>query len=154
MTGNRQQAIGNRRQSGSGPPEPIAHCPLPKVPSPVEGPTARPKRPPLVFIGLAVHPPPAEWYMPPDASAAAGLADVYRGLSTPDAVRAIQPRGPVVMVPKPKNIRTAAMAPPGAAGRRKKIGRNDPCPCGSGKKFKACHLPQAVAAANRRRARP
>jgi preprotein translocase subunit SecA len=20
-----------------------------------------------------------------------------------------------------------------------KIGRNDPCPCGSGKKFKACH---------------
>ena len=22
----------------------------------------------------------------------------------------------------------------------KKIGRNDPCPCGSGKKFKKCHL--------------
>lgn len=21
-----------------------------------------------------------------------------------------------------------------------KIGRNDPCPCGSGKKFKKCHL--------------
>jgi preprotein translocase subunit SecA len=20
-----------------------------------------------------------------------------------------------------------------------KVGRNDPCPCGSGKKFKACH---------------
>ena len=23
----------------------------------------------------------------------------------------------------------------------KKIGRNEPCPCGSGKKFKKCHLP-------------
>lgn len=23
---------------------------------------------------------------------------------------------------------------------RKHIGRNEPCPCGSGKKFKACHL--------------
>lgn len=25
--------------------------------------------------------------------------------------------------------------------RRQKIGRNDPCPCGSGKKYKKCHLP-------------
>ncbi|MAG36306.1 MAG: preprotein translocase subunit SecA [Dehalococcoidia bacterium] len=25
------------------------------------------------------------------------------------------------------------------SGRRKKIGRNDPCPCGSGKKYKRCH---------------
>lgn len=24
--------------------------------------------------------------------------------------------------------------------RRGKVGRNDPCPCGSGKKFKRCHL--------------
>lgn len=23
-----------------------------------------------------------------------------------------------------------------------KVGRNDPCPCGSGKKYKNCHLPQ------------
>ena len=26
--------------------------------------------------------------------------------------------------------------------RRKKIGRNDPCPCGSGKKWKKCHYPE------------
>ncbi|TAL20193.1 preprotein translocase subunit SecA [Patescibacteria group bacterium] len=26
-----------------------------------------------------------------------------------------------------------------AAGKHQKIGRNDPCPCGSGKKFKKCH---------------
>ena len=25
------------------------------------------------------------------------------------------------------------------AGSVPKVGRNDPCPCGSGKKFKACH---------------
>jgi preprotein translocase subunit SecA len=32
--------------------------------------------------------------------------------------------------------------------RREKIGRNDPCPCGSGKKYKKCHgAPVAVAAA-------
>jgi preprotein translocase subunit SecA len=29
----------------------------------------------------------------------------------------------------------------------KKVGRNDPCPCGSGKKFKQCHgLQQATPA--------
>lgn len=24
--------------------------------------------------------------------------------------------------------------------KRRKVGRNEPCPCGSGKKFKKCHL--------------
>jgi hypothetical protein len=24
--------------------------------------------------------------------------------------------------------------------KRQKVGRNEPCPCGSGKKFKNCHL--------------
>lgn len=27
--------------------------------------------------------------------------------------------------------------------KRVKLGRNDPCPCGSGKKFKKCHLSSA-----------
>jgi len=27
----------------------------------------------------------------------------------------------------------------GARAERQKIGRNDPCPCGSGKKYKHCH---------------
>jgi hypothetical protein len=31
--------------------------------------------------------------------------------------------------------------PPRAAVRRKRPGRNDPCPCGSGKKYKRCCLP-------------
>lgn len=30
-------------------------------------------------------------------------------------------------------------APIGQASRRIKVGRNDPCPCGSGKKYKRCH---------------
>ena len=30
------------------------------------------------------------------------------------------------------------MAPPPRNQPRQKIGRNDPCPCGSGKKFKQC----------------
>jgi hypothetical protein len=39
--------------------------------------------------------------------------------------------------------------------RREKIGRNDPCPCGSGKKYKKCHgaataaVPAATAKPNR-----
>src|SRR3989344_2877704 len=30
----------------------------------------------------------------------------------------------------------------GSTDAKKKIGRNDPCPCGSGKKYKKCHYPQ------------
>jgi preprotein translocase subunit SecA len=39
------------------------------------------------------------------------------------------------------------MEKPQQVVRKEKIGRNDPCPCGSGKKFKKCHgAPAAVAA--------
>jgi preprotein translocase subunit SecA len=34
---------------------------------------------------------------------------------------------------------TAAAPRPAPARSGPKIGRNDPCPCGSGKKFKHCH---------------
>jgi preprotein translocase subunit SecA len=33
----------------------------------------------------------------------------------------------------------AAAARPPAVRKERKVGRNDPCPCGSGKKFKKCH---------------
>jgi len=36
-------------------------------------------------------------------------------------------------------IAAAAGAALGAAGKVPKVGRNDPCPCGSGKKYKMCH---------------
>ncbi|MCX5697048.1 MAG: SEC-C metal-binding domain-containing protein [Candidatus Omnitrophica bacterium] len=32
-----------------------------------------------------------------------------------------------------------ASAPPIPSQSKVKVGRNDPCPCGSGKKYKKCH---------------
>lgn len=37
-----------------------------------------------------------------------------------------------------------AMTPTERQARRMKVGRNDLCPCGSGKKFKKCHLGKPV----------
>ena len=48
-------------------------------------------------------------------------------------------------LPGEKEQRAAASAPQGEQQRPQpvkvgpKVGRNDPCPCGSGKKFKNCH---------------
>jgi len=41
--------------------------------------------------------------------------------------------------------RSEARSAPAASGASKKTGRNDPCPCGSGKKFKKCCLGKAPA---------
>ncbi|HTR97905.1 MAG TPA: SEC-C metal-binding domain-containing protein, partial [Candidatus Acidoferrales bacterium] len=46
----------------------------------------------------------------------------------------------------PEPARAAARAPAPAAAiqpvrARPRVGRNDPCPCGSGKKYKKCHMP-------------
>jgi len=35
--------------------------------------------------------------------------------------------------------RAAAVSPPDRQAGEHKVGRNEPCPCGSGKKFKKCH---------------
>ena len=35
--------------------------------------------------------------------------------------------------------RKPASGPPGTDNNKSKVGRNDPCPCGSGKKYKKCH---------------
>ncbi len=48
----------------------------------------------------------------------------------------LAPRPELGFLPRPKQ----ASAPP-------KVGRNDPCPCGSGKKFKSCHIDDADAVA-------
>jgi preprotein translocase subunit SecA len=39
----------------------------------------------------------------------------------------------------PSNGRDGERRQPVAAGKARKTGRNDPCPCGSGKKYKKCH---------------
>jgi preprotein translocase subunit SecA len=47
----------------------------------------------------------------------------------------------VVMSHGGQTEQAPAGAPPGTAVKREadKVGRNDPCPCGSGKKYKRCH---------------
>ncbi|MFI5370605.1 MAG: preprotein translocase subunit SecA [Candidatus Eisenbacteria bacterium] len=46
--------------------------------------------------------------------------------------------GPPGAAPAPDGRETRPAAPVRSAAR---VGRNDPCPCGSGKKYKHCHLP-------------
>jgi preprotein translocase subunit SecA len=65
------------------------------------------------------------------------------------AVAQASPFGAPVPVPAPRPPRHGAPLPPRVGGddatvktvRREepKVGRNDPCPCGSGKKYKKCH---------------
>jgi uncharacterized protein YecA (UPF0149 family) len=43
----------------------------------------------------------------------------------------------------PKELNKQKIGRPAERGNRPaKLGRNDPCPCGSGKKYKKCHYPQ------------
>ena len=56
-----------------------------------------------------------------------------------DAEAALIPRM-ILVLRKLARIRSAA-GPPAQLPRRVKIGRNDPCPCGSGKKYKRCCAP-------------
>jgi preprotein translocase subunit SecA len=53
------------------------------------------------------------------------------------AARALHPNGPGG-AGRPTRTPVAA-GPPGAPSAERKIGRNDPCWCGSGKKYKKCH---------------
>jgi preprotein translocase subunit SecA len=65
------------------------------------------------------------------------------------------PPAPPPMIADPAKIRTnineadgtpapAGGVPVAAAAAMRKVGRNDPCPCGSGKKYKRCHGMAAV----------
>ena len=47
---------------------------------------------------------------------------------------------------KPVAAGSAQSRPVVAGSGKKKIGRNDPCWCGSGKKWKKCHYPQEASA--------
>jgi uncharacterized protein YecA (UPF0149 family) len=44
--------------------------------------------------------------------------------------------------------KTRVKAEPGAGGAARTVGRNDPCPCGSGKKYKKCCMIKDQAAAS------
>jgi preprotein translocase subunit SecA len=50
--------------------------------------------------------------------------------------------GPADASPQPANQPQAPGAKPAPAQASSKVGRNDPCPCGSGKKYKKCCYPK------------
>jgi preprotein translocase subunit SecA len=74
------------------------------------------------------------------------LYDEFQGLIRVSIGRSIL-RVSVVQqeVPRPKIVATSAtsapsiLAPKAVAASASDVGRNDPCPCGSGKKYKKCH---------------
>jgi preprotein translocase subunit SecA len=66
----------------------------------------------------------------------AQAAPAPRRAPTPTPVAA----GTPVAAPTPAAVASGGGIPqPVAAGKVRKTGRNEPCPCGSGKKFKKCH---------------
>ena len=64
----------------------------------------------------------------PGAASLGGSGVVARGLPTGPAIRAMQ-----------QQVGDRAAAPAQGAGPGAKLGRNDPCHCGSGLKYKKCH---------------
>jgi preprotein translocase subunit SecA len=71
--------------------------------------------------------------------------EVASGMVAPDAAvpRSRPPLGGAVAPSQAAALRAAGISPtpraPAGAGSEAKVGRNDPCPCGSGKKYKKCH---------------
>ena len=59
--------------------------------------------------------------------------DVVRYMFRVQVVKEPRAAAPVVRKPQP-----GVVTPAGQAGAEKTLGRNDPCPCGSGKKYKRC----------------
>jgi preprotein translocase subunit SecA len=68
-------------------------------------------------------------------------SDVLERLFRVQAVRGEQPPPPPEPAPLPRMVlnRSDEPAPQAAHRPADKVGRNDPCPCGSGKKYKKCH---------------
>jgi preprotein translocase subunit SecA len=69
-------------------------------------------------------------------------SDVLDRLFRVQAVRGEEPPPPPVAAPPPRMILNRGEEPaasPAVQRHADKVGRNDPCPCGSGKKYKKCH---------------
>ncbi len=68
-------------------------------------------------------------------------SDVLERLFRVQAVRGEQPPPVPEPTPPPRMVlnRSDEPAPQSAQRQPDKVGRNDPCPCGSGKKYKKCH---------------
>jgi hypothetical protein len=86
---------------------------------------------------------------PMEHFSAASLAQFRRGAAdrTEALARAAMQRATPPVVPRPAEGGPIRRAGP-------KVGRNDPCPCGSGKKYKKCHGRRSVALSCPRRVGP
>jgi preprotein translocase subunit SecA len=102
----------------------IQEAPADGVPPPMP---AVPRRPPPQAAPLLLNNPQAE------ASASSIFAAPVRGGGTAAAVAAPpRPPQPARVGGDDADVKTVRRDEP-------KVGRNDPCPCGSGKKYKKCH---------------
>lgn len=70
----------------------------------------------------------------------AALGDNHMGTLLYSLERLAGKQVPVAPKPRPPLPPAPRLSPPPKPEARKKVGRNDPCPCGSGKKFKHCCL--------------
>ena len=77
---------------------------------------------------------------PPPGLAAPGVAGPEQGMLLAGAAAAQGGPTPSVVAVPEVDLRPRLAAVPGrGAGGRRRVARNDPCPCGSGKKYKHCH---------------
>jgi preprotein translocase subunit SecA len=77
---------------------------------------------------------------PPEAPAASQTQRAYRPPAPEMAHAAQRASGPPApeVAPDPVQARAARPGKPQPVKAAQKVGRNDPCPCGSGKKYKKC----------------
>ena len=99
----------------------------------------------LLKVRLEVRQQPVSRIMPSNGMAAPAAPSAAQGASAPSAPAAqvsAAPQGP--QIPEPidtDSLKTSGSSKfnPASMPKKKKIGPNDPCPCGSGLKYKKCH---------------
>ena len=74
----------------------------------------------------------------PDYADPLFIEDTIAELETWASFQEPKPKKPWEAVPKPRSIRNTVAPQVKARPAQKRVGRNDACPCGSGKKFKRC----------------
>jgi preprotein translocase subunit SecA len=86
-------------------------------------------------------PPPPMTFSGPVADAELGVAEEGEQMPPPPRRPSLGVNPYAAVSPRPQPMRTnreeTPAATPASAGQT--VGRNDPCPCGSGKKYKKCH---------------
>ncbi|CAN5469765.1 preprotein translocase subunit SecA [soil metagenome] len=98
-------------------------------------PPSRPAAPTKRYNALGV----LEDYVPEMATAGMAVVEDVGPAETPNEKEAVVRRDPVIVgAGRPRNVSELNTGPQQPVDWTS-VGRNDPCPCGSGKKFKKCH---------------